>query len=246
MKVTSIVTGPGATRSAGRCVRMASPWTATPAAIGSVVTVPIADSSTSNCSPTSRTSLGSRRPRAIVDTVPVARSMRRTAPLYVSATASEPSGSAQMPSGCCRRACVVGPSTCPKSNRPVPTTVSTRSPLIRRMADVSASTTYTTWSIATRPDGCANHASARVPSVRPSWVVPAKASTCCERRSKRQMRCSPAMAIRICSSSSATSQGVESRVCVAEPLAGSDCIHCSPVPASVVTVRSSRRRPRTR
>ena len=109
---------------------------------------PSASSSTS-------TSEGSWRPRARVETTagvgrPAASSpagaYRRIAPLYVSATSTEPSGSAVTPSGCWSRAWAASPSTKPKSNRPVPTAVPTvRSPSAsrtQRIAEVSESAAH--------------------------------------------------------------------------------------------------------
>jgi hypothetical protein len=82
-------------------------------------------------------------------------SYRRIAPLYVSQTAADPSGSSTTPSGCWNRASPAGPSRWPKSNRPVPTWVVSPVADQVRSADVSESATQTRCPSAevARPDG---------------------------------------------------------------------------------------------
>ena len=124
VKITSSVSSPAATSVGLRSSRCRGPSTVfAPADVSapgaSRVSRCAADSTTSTSpSPVSTRSLGSASPSATVPTCPVSGSKRRTAPLYVSAISTEPSGSAHTPSGCWSNAWSAGPSTCPKSNRP--------------------------------------------------------------------------------------------------------------------------------
>src|SRR3954452_7634844 len=86
-KATVSVTGPAASSVTGRTTWWAAP--ATTSAVGTGRTRRCAaDSTTTRSSPTSTAPDGSASPRARVETVSVEGSYRRTAPLYVSSTAT--------------------------------------------------------------------------------------------------------------------------------------------------------------
>ena len=108
-----------------------------------------------------------RSPVASVETWPVSGSKRRTASLYVSSTATEPSGSTVTPSGCWSSASSAGPSRWPKSNSPCPTWVVTTpartAPQAGRLRVGEPQPFAVASRLTARPDGCANQAWSRGP-----------------------------------------------------------------------------------
>jgi hypothetical protein len=154
--------------------------------------------------------LGQNRPRACRPCASPGRS-GRTAPLYVSATATEPSGSTATP----ERGAGRGPA--PRARRggrsrtgPCPTAVATSASRTSRSAGRLGVGHHSTPSPTARPEGWAKNAASGGPSRRPSSVVPAQARAVPVAGSHVQSWWLPAIATTTRPSHQARSHGVES------------------------------------